>query len=51
MQVYNKKRLTDWVIKQKKHLNLTITKHDHAPRLPTVIKGLKLTGVTHVATK
>jgi hypothetical protein len=51
MQVYNKKRLTNWFILQRKHLDLDNTKHDHTPGLPTVIKGLKLTEVTLVATK
>jgi hypothetical protein len=48
MQACNKKGLTKWFIHSESTYTYTISKHDHAPRLPTVIKGLKLTGVTPV---
>jgi hypothetical protein len=50
MQVYNKKSLTNWFIRRESTKTQSTSKHDRAPRLPTVIKGLKLTGVTPVAT-
>jgi hypothetical protein len=46
MQAYNKKSLTKWFICSEG--TYTISKHDHAPRLSIVIKGLNLTGVTLV---
>jgi hypothetical protein len=50
MQAYNKKGLTKWFIYRESTLTQIISKHDQAPRLPMVIKGLKLIGVTPVAT-
>jgi hypothetical protein len=49
MQACNKKDLTKWFIRTESTHTQTISKHDHAPRLHVVIKGLKLTGVTPVA--
>jgi hypothetical protein len=49
MQTCNKKSLIKWFIRTESTYTYTISKHNHAPRLRTVIKSIKLIGVTPVA--
>jgi hypothetical protein len=49
MKAYNKKGLTTGSIAEKSTKTYIVSKHDFAPRIPTITKGLKLTGLTHVA--
>jgi hypothetical protein len=48
MKAYNKKGLTIGSIAEKSTETYIVSKHDFAPRLPTITKGHKLTGLTHV---